>query len=88
MFRFKTRDLLWLTLAVGLIIGWWIDHRSDRQAQADLRQKFQDLAERYNAQMRDAAGANGRLAELEEQLKYAQLENARLLRDRRKATRP
>jgi hypothetical protein len=26
--RFTIRDLLWLTLVVGLIVGWWLDHRS------------------------------------------------------------
>jgi hypothetical protein len=27
MFRFTIRDVLWLTVVVGLIVGWWIDHR-------------------------------------------------------------
>jgi hypothetical protein len=27
MFRFTVRDILWLTLVVGLAFGWWIDHR-------------------------------------------------------------
>jgi hypothetical protein len=26
-FRFSIRDLLWLTLVVGLIVGWWLDHQ-------------------------------------------------------------
>jgi hypothetical protein len=25
--RFTIRDLLWLTLVVALMVGWWIDHR-------------------------------------------------------------
>jgi hypothetical protein len=25
--RFTIRDLLWLTLVVALIVGWWLDHR-------------------------------------------------------------
>jgi len=25
-FRFTIRDLLWLTLVVALIVGWWVDH--------------------------------------------------------------
>jgi hypothetical protein len=25
-FRFFIRDLLWLTLVVALVVGWWIDH--------------------------------------------------------------
>jgi len=27
MFRFTIRDVLWLTLVVGLSLGWWIEHR-------------------------------------------------------------
>lgn len=30
MRRFSTRDLLWLTLVVGISLGWWLDH--SRQA--------------------------------------------------------
>ena len=26
--RFTIRDLLWLMVMVGLIVGWWVDHRS------------------------------------------------------------
>jgi hypothetical protein len=25
--RFTIRDLLWLTLVVGLAVGWWLDHK-------------------------------------------------------------
>jgi len=24
--RFSIRDLLWLTLVVALVVGWWLDH--------------------------------------------------------------
>jgi hypothetical protein len=27
MFRFTIRDVLWLTVVVGLACGWWIEHR-------------------------------------------------------------
>jgi hypothetical protein len=27
MFRFTIRDVLWLTVVVGLSVGWWLDHR-------------------------------------------------------------
>jgi len=30
-FRFTIRDLLWLTLVVGLAVGWWIEHHRFRQ---------------------------------------------------------
>ena len=26
MFRFSIRDVLWLTVVVGLAVGWWIEH--------------------------------------------------------------
>ena len=25
MLRFTIRDVLWLTLVVGLVVGWWVD---------------------------------------------------------------
>jgi hypothetical protein len=28
MFRFTIRDVLWLTVVVGLAVGWWIDRRN------------------------------------------------------------
>ena len=31
MFRFTIRDLLWLTLVMALIVGWWIDQRAKTQ---------------------------------------------------------
>ena len=27
MLRFTIRDMLWLTVVVGMGVGWWIDHR-------------------------------------------------------------
>jgi hypothetical protein len=35
---FTLRDLFWLTLLVGMGVGWWVDHnrqRSDREAIVD-----------------------------------------------------
>jgi hypothetical protein len=31
MFRFTIRDLLWLTLVMALVVGWWIDQRAKTQ---------------------------------------------------------
>jgi hypothetical protein len=28
--RFSIRDILWLTLAVALAVGWWLDHRNQQ----------------------------------------------------------
>jgi hypothetical protein len=27
MFRFTIRDVLWLTVVVGMALGWWVDRR-------------------------------------------------------------
>jgi len=35
--RFSIRDLLWLTLVVALIVGWWLD-----------RKKLSSMAERVD----------------------------------------
>jgi hypothetical protein len=35
-FRFTIRDLLWLTLGVGLAVGWWIDHKHYSRRLAEL----------------------------------------------------
>jgi len=35
MFRFSIRDVLWLTVVVGLAVGWWMDH-----AAADRRYRM------------------------------------------------
>lgn len=32
MFRFTIRDVLWLTVVVGLAVGWGIDHRAQAAA--------------------------------------------------------
>jgi hypothetical protein len=35
MFRFTTRDLLWLTVMVALAIGWWLESRSASQMRGE-----------------------------------------------------
>jgi hypothetical protein len=30
MVRFTIRDMLWLTVVVALIVGWWLDHHVQR----------------------------------------------------------
>jgi hypothetical protein len=32
--RFTIRDVLWLTLVVALIVGWWVDHRHTQNRHA------------------------------------------------------
>ena len=33
MLRFSIRDLLWLTLVMGLAVGWWCERRRAETAQ-------------------------------------------------------
>jgi hypothetical protein len=37
MLRFTVRELLLVTLSVGLGLGWWIDHRANAKAAEDAR---------------------------------------------------
>jgi hypothetical protein len=56
MFRFTIRDVLWLTIVVGLVVSWWIDNKrieksvtrleNDRRLmQADFEDKLTVLDE-------------------------------------------
>ena len=38
MFRFTIRDVLWLTVVVGLAVGWYLEHR-DQQAKLEALQQ-------------------------------------------------
>ena len=44
MRRFSIRDLLWLTLVVGLALGWWVDRRrwAERLVVADWQSTLQE----------------------------------------------
>ena len=39
MFRFSIRELLLVTLVVGVLLGWWLDHRRLGQ-KAELAENF------------------------------------------------
>ena len=41
MFRFTIRDVLWLTVVVGLAIGWWNDRERLEAAVARLKTDLQ-----------------------------------------------
>ena len=43
MFRFTIRELVLVTLVVAMGVGWWLDHRSSRQAQAKLQEQIDSL---------------------------------------------
>ena len=37
MFRFTIRDVLWLTVVVGMALGWWITARRARDLEIDRK---------------------------------------------------
>jgi hypothetical protein len=43
MFRFTIRDLLWLTVVVALVVGWWVE-RGRQDALTDDRDTWKDRA--------------------------------------------
>jgi hypothetical protein len=45
MFRFTIRELLILTLTAGLAVGWWEDHRVERERYRELKAKHDPLAQ-------------------------------------------
>jgi hypothetical protein len=36
------RDLLWLTLAAGVCVGWWVDQRSVRERLVQKQEELED----------------------------------------------
>jgi hypothetical protein len=42
MFRFTIRDLLWVTLVVGLTIGWWNAERQIAEVKAEFKSLYTD----------------------------------------------
>jgi hypothetical protein len=51
MFRFSIRELLTLTLAAGLAVGWWLEHRKLAPVQARY-DRLAESAERAAAELR------------------------------------
>lgn len=49
MFRFKIRDVLWLTVVVAVAVGWWIHSRQQGQAVRFANSRTADL-EKYCAE--------------------------------------
>jgi len=41
MFRFTIRDVLWLTVVVGVLAAWWLDHDRLEQKAAKLKSDAQ-----------------------------------------------
>jgi type II secretory pathway component PulM len=58
MFRFTIRDVLWLTVVVGLVVAWWTSARNARMelehAQSELR-LIRDINLSLGSQVRKTA---------------------------------
>ena len=48
MFRFTIRDVLWLTVVVGLTLSWWIDSRRIETAVVKLESDRRDLQAEFD----------------------------------------
>ena len=48
-FRFSIRDLLWLTLVVAMVVGWWLD-RAQLRRQLDAAMSHAYDTEELHAQ--------------------------------------
>lgn len=63
--RFSIRDLLWQTLVVALVVGWWFDSRGRiRQHETDIQRidKQFDRVDRRLEELRlEIGGMSGRI---------------------------
>ena len=48
MFRFTIRDVLWLTVVVGLTLSWWIDNGRIEKAVGKLESDRRDLQAEFD----------------------------------------
>ena len=44
MLRFTIRDVLWLTLVVGLVLGWWVDRGRVDERLIQVARRCESLA--------------------------------------------
>jgi hypothetical protein len=73
-FRFTIRDLLWLTLVVALVVGWWINHRKSLRLEADLVIANRRLSETEAVDAEVMRGMTQKNRELADALRYEELE--------------
>ena len=52
MFRFTIRDVLWLTVVVGMGVGWWVDRIGTNNMRSDIQKRN---LEEVNALMKENA---------------------------------
>lgn len=65
MFRFSIRDMLWLTVVVGMAVGWWLDrvpktaevfpHELSQLCEPGQTVKLTVLRDGYNASSPDGS---------------------------------
>jgi hypothetical protein len=55
MFRFTIRDVLWLMVVVGLVFGWWMDHRTQERNYSGLLRASEKLWYKIPLNDREAA---------------------------------
>jgi len=58
MFRFTIRDVLWLTLVIGLAIGWWLSARHWNSRNHLLTEKNEQLQQEVSLANKQAKRAN------------------------------
>jgi len=61
MFRFTIRDVLWLTLAVGLGAGWFVEHREQVRLRLNQARIQGELVRSHQAEAmraRDSEASN------------------------------
>lgn len=49
MFRFTIRDLLWLTVVVALMLGWWLHYWTSQRLQAERNRQATELRQKLKA---------------------------------------
>ena len=71
--KFSIRDLMWLTVVVALVLGWWVDHalttinwrieKSSYDAQRSVMEREVEFGRKENARWDNSAGGLLRRAE-------------------------
>jgi len=65
MFRFTIRDVLWLTVVVGLAAGWWRDHVLDREYREGVEKLAGEATRRFGLEQLRADKAEAILKKMQ-----------------------
>jgi hypothetical protein len=55
MFRFTIRDVLWLTVVVALMLGWWVERTELRKVNRGLGRNL-NLSRKANRELHEKLG--------------------------------